>query len=133
MECSDLPCEWHWCKTNNRCYLYAIETGTRSLPKNPDIFILNHNTPKKVVKNRKKGLKNKLTPTITGITQNQNYYTCHYCRNLFGYYSITADHKIPKSKGGTDHKDNLLPACYECNTNKADKYYSQFIQEKYTK
>lgn len=27
----------------------------------------------------------------------------------------TVDHVVPRSKGGTNHDDNLVPACLECN------------------
>ena len=32
--------------------------------------------------------------------------------------SGTRDHRIPRSQGGPNHPDNLVLACYECNTNR---------------
>jgi 5-methylcytosine-specific restriction endonuclease McrA len=34
---------------------------------------------------------------------------------------LTMDHKIPRSRGGTDAEGNLQPACPGCNRKKADK------------
>jgi len=34
---------------------------------------------------------------------------------------LTIDHKTPKSKGGTDHVDNIQPMIQEENTKKADQ------------
>lgn len=35
---------------------------------------------------------------------------------------MTVDHIRPKSKGGTNHPDNLQPMCAPCNTEKGAKY-----------
>lgn len=46
-------------------------------------------------------------------------YVCFYCgkRDLS---RPTVDHKIPRSKHGSDHQDNLVTACYDCNYAKGD-------------
>ncbi len=31
------------------------------------------------------------------------------------------DHSVPKAKGGTDHGNNLVPACTTCNRSKQDR------------
>jgi 5-methylcytosine-specific restriction endonuclease McrA len=38
-------------------------------------------------------------------------YLCVYC----GDEADTVDHLIPMSKGGTDHPENLVAACRNCN------------------
>ncbi len=53
-------------------------------------------------------------------------YKCFYCgiecaMSFHGKKRITVDHKIPKSKGGGNHMDNLVTCCHECNSKKADK------------
>ena len=44
------------------------------------------------------------------------------------YGIITFDHKLPKSKGGTNSRENLVPCCSRCNTLKLsqdfDRYYT---------
>lgn len=46
---------------------------------------------------------------------------CIYC----GYYEnpsrLTVDHVIPKSKGGSQHINNMVIACSQCNLSKSDK------------
>jgi 5-methylcytosine-specific restriction endonuclease McrA len=34
--------------------------------------------------------------------------------------AVTIDHRIPKSKGGSNDKSNLVLACYGCNSEKSD-------------
>lgn len=44
---------------------------------------------------------------------------------LAGDTLMTVDHVLPKSKGGTNHIDNLVPMCSPCNQRKADKIPTQ--------
>jgi 5-methylcytosine-specific restriction endonuclease McrA len=46
-------------------------------------------------------------------------YTCQYCGKTSAKLSI--DHVIPRSKGGKSTWENVVAACIECNTKKADK------------
>jgi 5-methylcytosine-specific restriction endonuclease McrA len=51
---------------------------------------------------------------------------CHYCDRLLrsssgAPESVTLDHVIPDSRGGTRRSDNLVPACAHCNRDKAAK------------
>lgn len=40
---------------------------------------------------------------------------CYWCKtHIFGQL-ITIDHLKPRSEGGTDDDDNLVPACERCN------------------
>ncbi|WP_163337934.1 HNH endonuclease [Desulfopila sp. IMCC35008] len=43
---------------------------------------------------------------------------CHYCGKKFSYKQLTMDHLVPLARGGMSTKDNLVPACKECNTKK---------------
>jgi hypothetical protein len=40
---------------------------------------------------------------------------CAYCGCKINPVAFTIDHVIPRSAGGTNHTDNLLPACKSCN------------------
>jgi 5-methylcytosine-specific restriction endonuclease McrA len=48
-------------------------------------------------------------------------YTCQYCQGIFSERTLTLDHVIPKSKGGSSRWENLVAACRKCNSKKADK------------
>jgi len=51
-------------------------------------------------------------------------YKCAYCGVKFTLDNIPIkDHVIPISKSGTNSKDNIVPACKECNMEKGDKYH----------
>jgi len=52
---------------------------------------------------------------------------CHYCKSELLLSKATLDHKIPKSKGGTDTLDNLVLACKFCNGLKGCIPYEDFI------
>lgn len=41
---------------------------------------------------------------------------CVYCGE--GFFPRTVDHVLPVSRGGTDSRSNLAPACWPCNTEK---------------
>lgn len=45
---------------------------------------------------------------------------CYYCDIELNERIFTKDHVIPKSKGGKDTLDNLVPCCVACNLKKAD-------------
>jgi len=36
------------------------------------------------------------------------------------------DHSVPKARGGTDHLNNLVPACIACNRSKQDLTSHEF-------
>jgi 5-methylcytosine-specific restriction endonuclease McrA len=43
---------------------------------------------------------------------------CYYCKCLITPETLTVDHKIPMSRGGKHHDDNLVVACLKCNKEK---------------
>lgn len=55
-----------------------------------------------------------------------NIYNCFYCETKLEKHQITIDHLIPKSKGGSDHFNNLAICCISCNEKKADKTFEEF-------
>lgn len=43
---------------------------------------------------------------------------CYYCHKKFPYKQLTMDHLVPLARGGRSTKDNLVPACKDCNNKK---------------
>lgn len=43
---------------------------------------------------------------------------CHYCGQSFKPADLTMDHLIPVVRGGRSVKENLVPACKDCNNQK---------------
>lgn len=43
---------------------------------------------------------------------------CHYCNKKFTPDDLTMDHLVPISRGGKASRNNVVPACKECNSNK---------------
>jgi 5-methylcytosine-specific restriction endonuclease McrA len=46
-------------------------------------------------------------------------WTCQYCGSARG--SLTVDHVIPRSKGGSSRWDNIVTCCAPCNRRKGDR------------
>ena len=56
--------------------------------------------------------------------------TCFYCGASFeeiGPRHRTVDHRIPKSRGGSDALRNLVFACFSCNQRKRDRSEDEFL------
>ena len=53
---------------------------------------------------------------------------CAYCGDLPIF--LTIDHVIPRSQGGTNEPNNLLPACKNCNESKGSKSLSTWYTHK---
>ena len=51
---------------------------------------------------------------------------CWYCGVLPEPGDITVDHAKPRSRGGQNAEDNLLPACEYCNNLKSNLSVSEF-------
>lgn len=49
---------------------------------------------------------------------------CRYCRSE---ENLTIDHKVPKSKGGTDDIKNLQCLCQSCNGRKSSLTHGEVI------
>lgn len=54
------------------------------------------------------------------------YFICHWCGKKFSIDKLTLDHVIPISKGGSDTKENLVPACKHCNSTKQARDPEEF-------
>jgi len=56
---------------------------------------------------------------------------CYYCGRMVGSKNLTMDHVIPLSRGGASTRENIVPACKECNNKK--KYLLPVEWEEYLK
>lgn len=52
---------------------------------------------------------------------------CRYCRCTITVNTLTIDHAIPLSRGGTNWPSNLMPSCKTCNLRKHTKTLSEFL------
>jgi 5-methylcytosine-specific restriction endonuclease McrA len=50
-------------------------------------------------------------------------YACAYCG---AWTTLTADHRLPLSRGGTNSIENILPACGTCNSRKGTMSEEEF-------
>jgi 5-methylcytosine-specific restriction endonuclease McrA len=54
---------------------------------------------------------------------------CHWCQSSFAVDELTMDHIVPVTRGGKSSRNNVVPACKECNNRK--KYLLPMEWEEY--
>ena len=52
---------------------------------------------------------------------------CGGCKIMFPFRNFTIDHVVPRSRGGTDHIENLQLLCAACNSLKGDRDQSYLV------
>lgn len=52
---------------------------------------------------------------------------CHYCCQFVDYGDWTIDHMQPRSRGGSNLKDNIVGACRSCNEEKGSRTVFEFV------
>ena len=64
-----------------------------------------------------------LTYEFLGVTRvwSQQEGLCNGCKGDFPFKLFDVDHRVPRSRGGTDHLDNLQLLCSSCNRIKGDR------------
>lgn len=45
---------------------------------------------------------------------------CYYCSRSVPFKELTMDHLVALTRGGRSTRDNLVPACKDCNNKKKD-------------
>lgn len=62
------------------------------------------------------------TPTLTNTALfARDAYLCLYCGHEFPRQHLTRDHVLPVSKGGRDIWENVVSACFMCNSHKSNR------------
>lgn len=46
---------------------------------------------------------------------------CCYCNKKVGYSNLVVEHILPISSGGGNTKENVVPACFACNSSKGTR------------
>lgn len=64
--------------------------------------------------------------TITYMVK--GYHKCYYCGCELTDKNRTLDHMYPRRWGGISIPENLVPSCKNCNQDKKDMSYDQFMQ-----
>lgn len=67
-----------------------------------------------------------------GRTRKKKFYLlqrgrCQYCIRKFTLQELTWDHVVPRSKGGTSQRENLVLACHKCNNLKGARDVGEFL------
>ena len=52
-------------------------------------------------------------------------YKCGYCEDV----ATSLDHIVPRFKSGSSNRNNLIPACRRCNTNKASSKMEDWYEQ----
>ena len=53
---------------------------------------------------------------------------CTYCKVRLDVLTMTVDHYVPLSEGGTNKQENLCPACDICNGLKGNELAEDFMR-----
>ncbi len=62
------------------------------------------------------------TPTLSNTALfARDSQLCMYCGQHFSRPHLTRDHVMPVSKGGRDSWENVVTACFQCNSRKANR------------
>ena len=62
------------------------------------------------------------TPALTNVALfARDAHLCLYCGNDFPRPQLTRDHVLPVSKGGRDVWENVVAACFHCNSRKGNR------------
>lgn len=91
---------------------------------NPEVIKRNKVITEQRRRARKAETSNTLTTKEWQETKLYFENTCAYCGRR--YQRLSQDHFIPLSKGGGYDKDNIIPACRQCNSSKHNSLFEEW-------
>ena len=94
---------------------------------NPEIYKANHSITEQRRRERTKNVISNFTNTDWKKCKEFFNNECAYCGRKLK--NLTQDHFIPLSKGGNYTKDNIVPACRNCNCRKHNKDFNTWYKE----
>lgn len=104
----------------DRCYCTEVSLGNR--PRYNGFGVQVNKRSNRNVLSKQAGIKITLLEWAEILKLYKN--KCAYCGTSFTPNNMPVkDHVIPISKGGTNSKDNIAPACNDCNMKKRDKFH----------
>ena len=68
----------------------------------------------------------KMAPSKRRVVFEKTSGRCWYCGSGIDLETMCVEHATPKSKGGRNEIDNLLPACRSCNSQKYTKTVEEY-------
>ncbi|MBQ4857356.1 HNH endonuclease signature motif containing protein [Pseudoalteromonas sp. MMG007] len=71
-------------------------------------------------------MRNRITRALRKQVFDEANWKCEYCGTKLDESNSAIDHKHPRSKGGSDSRENLAAACRMCNAKKSDKLFDEF-------
>jgi hypothetical protein len=66
-----------------------------------------------------------LDPELREQLFERDEWTCRYCAEAVTPETVTLDHVVPVSQGGTNERENLVTACLTCNSIKSGRTYKE--------
>lgn len=78
---------------------------------------------------RKRGATGSHTLTQFRALCEQKGWLCTYCGCSLTKRTVTEDHMVPITRGGSDDISNITPACVSCNSRKYTRTYDEFVSQ----
>jgi len=90
-----------------------------------------HPEKRRIRENRRRAIKRNAPGSHTirefyGLCESLHW-RCVYCGTAVTKKTVSQDHKIPLSRGGSDSIENIAPSCRSCNFHKSVKTVDEFV------
>lgn len=106
-------CNW------KRAFLLIFKGKAEQLEHNGKVIYSNFKIPTVIRLRKYIKVPYKQIPLTRKNLMHRDHFTCQYCSTKTS--SLTIDHILPTSRGGTDSWDNVVACCQDCNVRKGNK------------